>query len=382
MKGHWVRFGFLWCLGMLGVWGNRTVFGLEVISVPTISDLRTASASDKQIALVAGYWNPGDGGGGMFYRDASSAAAIDDGVAVNSTPGGRWIRLSQAAQSVNLRWYGVKGNGIDNDTAGIQAAVNRAVGQGKSLFVSHGNYKVTSAINITGNLRIIGENPEGTGSQFSASMTTAGQPVLNFTGSNLQVENVHLYDNLLNARGIYAEASSGNVSLKILNCAIFYFGNDGIYAKNVERVTIRQSLIWGPYNFVKPAPNTHSHGLGWTSRGVVLISDVMGRQINIFKNQITGWQYGVYIENGLGVVVEDNDFEFNFNGVRGHRTASGTSRNWRITRNWMEQNYCDRSPDPPAAGGYFTGTDLIYVLWNNHAADYDVFNGDGVINCR
>jgi hypothetical protein len=166
------------------------------------------------------------------------------------------------------------------------------------------------------------------------------------------------------------------VSLKILNCGIHYFAYDGIYAEEVERVTIQQSIFFSPYLFSLPAYDSHLPSTNWTSRAIALINSSMGRQINIFKNSLEGWLYGIYIQNGVQVVVDDNTIEFNFIGVRGNKTPTGSCRNWRLTRNWMEQNYWNRT-----AGGYFTGgTTLINRMWNNHYwGTSNYFGGDGVI---
>jgi hypothetical protein len=53
--------------------------------------------------------------------------------------------------AVSVKDYGAKGNGIADDTASIQAALNWAVANNSSLYFPRGIYLVTSGLTITGN---------------------------------------------------------------------------------------------------------------------------------------------------------------------------------------------------------------------------------------
>ncbi|KAF7907389.1 uncharacterized protein EAF01_004975 [Botrytis porri] len=58
---------------------------------------------------------------------------------------------------ISARSAGVKGDGIADDTAALQAAILNAVAQSKVLFLDHGSYKVTRTLYIPGNTKIVGE---------------------------------------------------------------------------------------------------------------------------------------------------------------------------------------------------------------------------------
>jgi hypothetical protein len=78
------------------------------------------------VALL-GYHIPGDGGGGHFFWDASSAEPDNGGIIITpaSNPAtGRWKRLADGPLSV--KWFGANGNGLAYDRSAVQNAINAA----------------------------------------------------------------------------------------------------------------------------------------------------------------------------------------------------------------------------------------------------------------
>ncbi|MGO9032078.1 hypothetical protein, partial [Mycobacterium sp.] len=82
----------------------------------------------RAVAIVLGYWYAGDGGGGLFYWDASSDARPDGGTvfAIACHPLGRWIRLIEGPMSV--KWFGARLDGEHNDRDAVQPALNSGAG--------------------------------------------------------------------------------------------------------------------------------------------------------------------------------------------------------------------------------------------------------------
>lgn len=99
-------------------------------------------STDGQQAIVAGYYTPGDGGGGDFYWNATSTDADDNGLTTVLPTGhvgaGRWKRIFSGA--VNPRWGGARGNGLTDDTAAFVAV--RDAGD-QAIHVPAGNYRLT-----------------------------------------------------------------------------------------------------------------------------------------------------------------------------------------------------------------------------------------------
>jgi|GEM_PF-3019256 len=129
---------------------------IGVFSPGSVASLRTRPGLTGTRVEMTGYYGPGDGGGGLFYWDATSTAA-DDGamtIKVAGTDTGRYRRI---ASSINVKMFGAKGDGIADDSAAIQAAVNYArsiaVANGGNtrtqVFFPSGIYRCNKAIDCT-----------------------------------------------------------------------------------------------------------------------------------------------------------------------------------------------------------------------------------------
>lgn len=133
--------------------GNLTVTG-EIVSTQidtiehglgSIAELKLYDdLEDNRTVFVRGYYSSGDGGGGTFFWDASSTDADNGGTIIQATgvTTGRWKRVYSGA--VNVKWFGAKGDGSNNDQLAIQAAID-AVAYGK-VEVPRGTYVVHSSL--------------------------------------------------------------------------------------------------------------------------------------------------------------------------------------------------------------------------------------------
>lgn len=103
-----------------------SAFGQATFNLTNISALQGQSASNGQTAAVAGYWAAGDGGGGTFQWVEPSSATVNNGTVFSgANPAGRWIRELPSA-GIDVRMFGAKGDGVTNDRAAIQAAIDEA----------------------------------------------------------------------------------------------------------------------------------------------------------------------------------------------------------------------------------------------------------------
>jgi hypothetical protein len=102
-------------------------------TVDTIAALKRLTPSPAHEAItVLGYYQPGDGGGGLFIGDPSDMTSGgpkgDDGIYIKPTTGqGRWKRVLDNGGVFNVRHFGAKGDNQTDDSDAIQRAVNACI---------------------------------------------------------------------------------------------------------------------------------------------------------------------------------------------------------------------------------------------------------------
>lgn len=97
--------------------------GGTVRTIPTIKELRTVQGTPDSAVLLLGYHAAGDSGGGLFSWQADCVRQDDGGtvIAAGDLAEGRWIRR---ADDIKVTYFGARGDGVADDTAAIQSAIN------------------------------------------------------------------------------------------------------------------------------------------------------------------------------------------------------------------------------------------------------------------
>lgn len=130
-----------------------------VRSFPTIDALLASTPADVSTnAWVAGRNAPGDGGEGPLYYDKASVTSTNLGtIHKPNNASGRWKRPIRNS-TVNVRWFGAKGDASTDDTVAVQDCLNWR----DPIFARPGTYVFPtgwyriSSVTATGGL-IIGE---------------------------------------------------------------------------------------------------------------------------------------------------------------------------------------------------------------------------------
>jgi hypothetical protein len=109
-------------------------------SVAAIANLFSLKryAGKADMALVAGYFAPGDGGGGAFFWKNGDITPEDGGMAIASDSRGtqgRW-RRADVAGAVNVRWFGARGDGKSDDSMAFTQALAAALSRGQDAAVA------------------------------------------------------------------------------------------------------------------------------------------------------------------------------------------------------------------------------------------------------
>jgi hypothetical protein len=126
------------------------------VTYNTVAEM-SASQSTAKIAIVLGYNNPNDGGGGTFYHENPSVAVYDGGLVFGSVVGGTWRRQYQGGR-IDVRWFGATGTGA-NDYAAIASCI-AAVGGSRTIYFPRGTYGISQPLIVTNeSIALVGDGP-------------------------------------------------------------------------------------------------------------------------------------------------------------------------------------------------------------------------------
>ena len=156
---------------------------VETGTIPVVvSNLAELKALTKRPELLEmlGYYNPGDGGNGIFRWVASDVSTADDGLIIQCTsgPSGRYKRIW--SNTIEAKWFGAKFDGTTNDTVPLTRFIN-AVLANSPLFATmpKGIALITSPLP---NINTMGISLYGAGPSGNHDIGTAQGTVLRYTG--------------------------------------------------------------------------------------------------------------------------------------------------------------------------------------------------------
>lgn len=176
-------------------------FPVNVNSITALRAVDVANMPQGNLATVGGYYTLGDGGGGDFYYNPSSTDIDDGGTVITpSTGAGRWLRAID--KTFNVRWFGAKGDDLNNDFVPIQAAITKAKASTTgTVYFSAGNYRISAVLVVpsspAGNISFVGDGPN-----VSTIIAAPGiAPAFNALEANF-VDNGILQDNRITITGL------------------------------------------------------------------------------------------------------------------------------------------------------------------------------------
>ena len=219
---------------------------IEAVSVTSSDSLygHIGTINNEQ-AFVAGYYVAGDGGGGTFYWNASSTASDDAAIIILPTGhsgAGRWIRIYSDA--LNVRWFGTKGDGVTDDTAFIQAALN--IG-GNILGVFGDVYRTTARLLVGDNTHLDFNNATIHKNWIGSSCMESTKAQTTWDNVNISLRNVQFVDEGDAGRGGFGKFT-GVDNFVMDNVWVYasgaYDGVNGAHAFNISGKTIRLSNIF------------------------------------------------------------------------------------------------------------------------------------------
>lgn len=184
--------------GQPSVSSTVTLQSASYVAVETIALLKALTGMvDGQVVTVACYYacTTPDGGGGPFRYDASSTDTPNDGTIVDPTASGagRWERIYDGV-TIDVRQFGAKGDGVEDDTAEFIAAA-AAVTSGSTLYVPPGVYNLSSSTLASSQITIAASRViiRGAGRDVSKIVLT-GTSVVNSIFRTLSRDQIEVRD--------------------------------------------------------------------------------------------------------------------------------------------------------------------------------------------
>lgn len=142
-----------------------------VIDMADLNALRanTITAS-TMFVMVANYAVAGDGGGGLYWHNASDTTSADNGgTIIVDAASQRWY-LETWGKPVSILQFGAKGDGVTDATSAIQACLTAAASQGFEVRIPIGKFLVSSTLTSGTPITVRGVNPGiGPGTVVSTS---------------------------------------------------------------------------------------------------------------------------------------------------------------------------------------------------------------------
>ncbi len=257
----------------------RAAAGSAVDSIESVARLNSVPENRPATVFVRGYARPADGGEGFFLYDPGATTPPNGGTvfAPDADRPGRWLRAG-GGRAVDVRWFGARGDGVADDTAAIQAALDA----GACVHFPAGIFRITATLVINDGQHLSGVGPgRWDGVDGVRNTIDAGGTILLATGAGPKVHTVKLVTDcrasggervnrnplnsprddvyrLLSFRRDDATPASA-ASLKTFSCAIkTVLGAAGVRISNL-RVVNRYDTGKGPLSGYHPG----GAGLGW-----------------------------------------------------------------------------------------------------------------------
>jgi hypothetical protein len=203
---------------------------------------------------------------------------IDDNAAQTT---GNTSLIKDISINVKDKQFGAKGDGITDDTAAIQSSINSLITTGGTVYLPKGTYIVNSPINLSSNIRLLGDG-------WTNTYIKAGNNANIPTNQGVVQTKDFLPDR--NKWDYYAPYPVGlHMGVQLENISI-----DG----NREHLTTGNGLcIYGGKWTLKQVGviNTAEHGI-WTEAGLP-VSSTSGSDLEDFINMHESFADQVYIAN-------------------------------------------------------------------------------------
>lgn len=272
-------------------------------------------------------------GGALDYQTSAQVAAAIDAETAALAAAGRFV--------VSVRDYGALGDGVTDDGAAFQAAVDTAILAGGSVFVpgTDDSYHFASTVTVSGAVKIYGVGLKSLITQAALSTTpfkvTTGDPVI---FDDITIGNV--FDPWqTSGAGIQWDTGSATLAYcsRVTNCT-FVGQHIGIdfqraavwvvencqFTECTNGIEIRDLANEdGGDNVITGCSFAQGLGVGETRRGIA-INHISGGGLRLTENKVNGHAYGYVLNLDLLTVAGTSDLIIAANSFENLLTAAIT----------------------------------------------------------
>lgn len=258
------------------------------------------------------------------------------------------LKVKEVIDSANVLYYGAKGDGVTDDTAAIQAALNAGVCH---VYFPAGVYVTTAQLTYTGNNLTL----EGCNATISLNSSNAADRVLVLTGNNNAVKTLeftsvnrqtHLLqifgdENLVESSKFYFATKAGASGVPIYgtsallistgirnivtHCEMYNINGWGSIFETPTYTTFHQNYVHDNFAGIRPgsfsviteniiADNNTSPGV---EAGDGILTSVGVDSVTISNNKVSGnGEHGMYIRATQYTIEGNVVFDNHFSGIK------------------------------------------------------------------
>ena len=330
---------------------NATNSTSQVNVVSSIAGLRALlKTSSISRALVTGYYAQGDGGGGIYYYDATDTTSVDSGGdIIVATDGGRWKLVTNGI--LQLRQFGAYGDNTTDDATAIANWFAAIIRTGLEGYINAGTFRIATTGTTTwdfSSVRLKAPKIKGAGKGIS---------IFNFTNLTTGI-GFQLKANL-----DWYELSISDLTLKANYAGVFVTIGDNSYVDPLNVANFTNLAIL----------NSANSALNVALRlNYVVNSNFIGCRANAYANG-SGLNVGTALECRQAAFNTFTNGSYG-NGAYGVNFKDGFSYgNTFVSTDHENVNYCVATNSSGAGNNTFIGGQ--FSLWSTNA-----FTTNGSLN--
>ena len=233
----------------LGTKAAKTDLKYRAYRFDSIADMKVADLAVGKYAITGGYYSYGDGGDGE-YRIVYDDDLVADGASVHMLDNGLKAVLIVRDGHINIRQFGAKGNGVDDDSQAIQKAIDFAQEARCSCFIPTGIF-IVSKIAITQPIELFGS---GDASVIKSIADNSYDAVISVTNEGLDRSVLHDFkvdgnsnnvSNYVDAIKFYIDSASyvGDKYTNIYNLRVYKSAGNGVTFDSTQAAAFREMRI-------------------------------------------------------------------------------------------------------------------------------------------